>query len=105
MLDWEITCNERRIPEQATANIKWKGENIKLRFTEKGLGEIRLLDRVREWWGRKRATAMCLGVYEGAGCACKVCANSERQMKSSVTGQMTVRVGATSMILTEPLAV
>ena len=53
MLDWEIKCNKRRIPEQVTPKIKWwrlKEENLKTQFREEALSERRLLENVQEWW-------------------------------------------------------
>ena len=42
VLDWEIKCSNKRIPEQVTTKIKWwklKVENIKIQFREKVLRE------------------------------------------------------------------
>ena len=53
MLDWEIKCSKRRIPEQVTPKIKcWrmKEENLKIEFREKVLSERRPLENVQEWW-------------------------------------------------------
>ena len=53
VLDWEIKCNKRRIPEQVTPKIKWwrlKEENLKTQFREEALSERRLLENVQEWW-------------------------------------------------------
>ena len=53
VLDWEIKCSKRRIPEQVTPKIKWwrlKEENLKIQFNEKVLSERRLLENVQEWW-------------------------------------------------------
>ena len=52
VLDWEIKCSKRRIPEQVTPNIKWwrLKENPKIQFREKVLSERRLLENVQEWW-------------------------------------------------------
>ena len=53
VLDWEIKCSKRRIPEQVTPKIKWwrlKEENLKIQFREKVLSERRLLENVQEWW-------------------------------------------------------
>ena len=47
VLDWEIKCSKRRIPEQVTPKIKWwrlKEDNLKLQFRENVLGERRLLE-------------------------------------------------------------
>ena len=52
VLDWEIKCSKRRIPEQVTTKIKWwrlKEVNIKIQFREV-LSETRLLENVQEWW-------------------------------------------------------
>ena len=53
VLDWEIKCSKRRIPEKVTPKIKWwrlKEENLKIQFREKVLSERRLLENVQEWW-------------------------------------------------------
>ena len=53
VLDWEIKCSKRRIPEQVTPKIKWwrlKEDNLKIQFREKVLSERRLLENVQEWW-------------------------------------------------------
>ena len=53
VLDWEIKCSKRRIPEQVTPEIKWwrlKEENLKIQFREKVLSERRPLKSVPEWW-------------------------------------------------------
>ena len=53
VLDWDIKCSKRRVPEQVTLNIKWwrlKEENLKIQFREKVLSERRLLENVQEWW-------------------------------------------------------
>ena len=53
VLDLEIKCSKRRIPEQVTPKIKWwrlKEENLKVQFREKVLGERRLLESDQEWW-------------------------------------------------------
>ena len=53
MLDWEIKCSKRRVPEQVTPKIKWwrlKEENLKIQFSEKVLSERRLVENVQEWW-------------------------------------------------------
>ena len=53
VLDWEIKCSKRIIPEQVTPKIKWwrlKEENLKIQFREKVLSERRLLENVQEWW-------------------------------------------------------
>ena len=53
VLDWEIKCSKRTVPEQVTPKIKWwrlKEENLKLQFREKVLSERRRLDNVQEWW-------------------------------------------------------
>ena len=52
VLDWEIKCSKRRIPEQVTPKIKWwrlKEENLKIQFRDKVLSERRLLKNVQEW--------------------------------------------------------
>ena len=52
VLDWEIKCSKRRVPEQVTPKIKWwrlKEENLKIQFREKVLSERRLLENVQEW--------------------------------------------------------
>ena len=52
VLDWEIKCSNRRIPEQVTTKIKWwklKVENLKIQFREKVLRERRLLENVQVW--------------------------------------------------------
>ena len=53
VLDWEIKCSERIIPEQVTPKIKWwrlKEENLKIQFRETVLNERRLLENVQVWW-------------------------------------------------------
>ena len=53
VLDWEIKCSKRRIPEKVTPKIKWwrlKEENLKIQFREKVLSERRLLENVQDWW-------------------------------------------------------
>ena len=53
VLDWDINCSKRRVPEQVTPKIKWwrlKEENLKIQFREKVLNERRLLENVQEWW-------------------------------------------------------
>ena len=53
VLDWDIKCSKRRVPEQVTPKIKWwrlKEENLNIQFREKVLGERRLLENVQEWW-------------------------------------------------------
>ena len=53
VLDWEIKCSKRRIPEQVTPKIKWwrlTDEKLKILFREKVLSERRLLENVQEWW-------------------------------------------------------
>ena len=53
VLDWEIKCSNRRIPEQVTAKNKWwrlKEDNLNIQFREKVLSERRLLESVQEWW-------------------------------------------------------
>ena len=50
VLDWEIKCSKRRVPEQVTPKIKWwrlKEENLKMQFREKVLSERRLLENVQ----------------------------------------------------------
>ena len=45
VLEWEITCRKRRIPEQVTPKIKGrilKEGNLKIQFREKVLSERRL---------------------------------------------------------------
>ena len=49
MLDWEMKCSKRRVPEQVTLKIKsWRltEENLKIQFREKVLSERRLLESV-----------------------------------------------------------
>ena len=53
VLDWEIKCSKRNIPEQVTPKIKWwrlKEENLNIQFREKVLSERRMLENVQEWW-------------------------------------------------------
>ena len=53
VLDWEIKCSKRRIPEQVTPKIKWwrlKEDNLNTQFREKVLSERRLLESVHELW-------------------------------------------------------
>ena len=53
VLDWDIKCSKRRVPEQVTPKIKWrrlKEENLKIQFREKVSIERRLLENVQEWW-------------------------------------------------------
>ena len=53
VLDWEIKCSKRRIPDQVTAKNKlWrlKEENLNIQFREKLLSERRLLESVQELW-------------------------------------------------------
>ena len=50
VLDWELTCSKRRIPELVTAKNKWwrlKEENLNIQFREV-LSERRLLESVQE---------------------------------------------------------
>ena len=52
VLDWEIKCSKRRVPEQVTPKVKWwtlKEENIKIQFREKVLSGRILLENVQEW--------------------------------------------------------
>ena len=52
VLDWEIRCSKRRIPDQVTPKIKWwrlKDDNLNIQFREWVLSERRLLKRVQEW--------------------------------------------------------
>ena len=52
VLDWEIKCSKRRIPEQVTPKIKWwrlQEDNLNIQFREKVLSERRLLENVQEW--------------------------------------------------------
>ena len=51
VLDWEIKCSKRRVPEQVTPKIKWwrlEEENLKIQFKEKVLSERRLLEELGE---------------------------------------------------------
>ena len=44
MLDWEIKCSKRSVPEQVTPKIKWwrlKEENLNIQFRENVLSEIK----------------------------------------------------------------
>ena len=53
VLDREIKCSKRIIPEQVTPKIKWwrlKEDNLKIQFREKVLSERKLLENVQEWW-------------------------------------------------------
>ena len=64
VLDWEIKCNKRRIPEQVTPKIKWwrlKEENLKIQFREKVLSERRLLENVQEWWEKNSTVILRAG--------------------------------------------
>ena len=73
MLDWEIKCSKRIIPEQVTPKIKWwrlKEENLKIQFREKVLSERILLENVQEWWAENstltvRAGQEVLGMTTG----------------------------------------
>ena len=52
VLDCEIKCSKRRIPEQVTLKIKWwrlKEDNLKIQFRKKVLGERIMLESVQEW--------------------------------------------------------
>ena len=64
MLDWEIKCGKRRIPEQVTPKIKWwrlKEDNLKIQFREKVMSERRLLGNGREWWEENRTVILRAG--------------------------------------------
>ena len=54
VLDWELKCSNRRIPEQVTAKNKWwrlkEEENLNIQSREKVLSERRLLESVQELW-------------------------------------------------------
>ena len=53
VLDWEIKCSNRRIPEQVSVKNKWwrlKEVNLNIQFREKVLSERRLLENVQECW-------------------------------------------------------
>ena len=56
VLDWEVKCIKRIIPEQVTPKIKrWrlKDENIYIYiyiYRERVFSKIRLLESVQEWW-------------------------------------------------------
>ena len=73
VLDWEIKCSKRRVPEQVTPKIKWwrlKEDNLKIQFREKVLNERRLLENVQELWEENstvivRAGQEVLGVTTG----------------------------------------
>ena len=64
VLDWEIKCSKRRIPEQVTPKIKWwrlKEKNLKIQFREKVLSERRLLGRVQVWWEKNSMVILRAG--------------------------------------------
>ena len=64
VLDWEIKCSKRRIPEQVTPKIKWwrlKEDNPKIQFREKVLSERRLLENVQEWWEENSTVTLRAG--------------------------------------------
>ena len=64
VLDWEIKCSKRRVPEQVTPKIKWwrlKEENLNIQFREKVLSDRRLLERVQEWWKENSTVIMRAG--------------------------------------------
>ena len=71
VLDWEIKCSKRRIPEHVTPKVKWWRPNEeKIQFRDKVLCERRLLESVQEWLGENsmvilRAGQQVLGMSIG----------------------------------------
>ena len=70
VLDWEIKCSKRRVPEQVTPKIKWwrlKEENLNIQFREKVLSERRLLENVQKWWEENTKEGCLLGTRRHGG--------------------------------------
>ena len=68
VLDWEIRCSKRRIPEQVRPKIKWwrlKEDNPKIQFRKKVLSKKRLLENVQEWWEENSTVILRAGQVFG----------------------------------------